>query len=107
MNVVDLRAFRAKAASLARSTVLAREDGVRVVLLHLGPGQEIPEHQARGAIAVHCLEGEIAFRAENQAVDLPAGVMLTLPAARPHSLKSTGESLVLVTIAEPSAPQPS
>lgn len=103
MNQADLRPFLSDSASLPRSTTLLRESGLHVILLHLKSGEQIPEHQASGAISVHCLQGQVSFTAEQDTVDLSAGALISLPAKRPHSLIARQDSLVLVNRTEPAA----
>ena len=42
---------------------LTKEPGLRLVLLLLGKGTRIPEHQAAGPLTLHVLSGSMMFRA--------------------------------------------
>lgn len=101
MNQSNLNELLANAATLPRSTMLLREDGLRCLLLHLKAGEEIPKHQARGAISVHCLQGETSFSAGEETTELQPGRLITLPPGIPHALTARTESLLLVTLSEP------
>lgn len=101
MSHIDLNALLADASALPRSTTLVRENGLRCILLHLKPGENIPEHQARGPISVHCLGGEVQFSAGEERTDLRAGLLITLKAGLPHALTAREDSLLLVTLSEP------
>jgi hypothetical protein len=57
MTHTDLHSFLSDTAGLGRTTTLFRKNGLRTLLLHLKAGEEVPEHQTRGAIMVHCLKG--------------------------------------------------
>lgn len=81
----------------ALSSTLAKTATLEVRRLTLPKGREIPTHQARGEITVHCLEGRIAFTADGTTRELGAGQMLLLAAGAPHSLVGLEDSSVLVT----------
>jgi hypothetical protein len=59
MNQADLHAFLDSKIALPRATTLLREGGLRAVLFHLKAGEELPEHQRRGAITIQCFERAI------------------------------------------------
>jgi quercetin dioxygenase-like cupin family protein len=103
MTQYDLNHLLNDPSALPRSTTLLRENGLRCLLLHLKTGEQIPEHQARGAITVHCLQGEVQFSAGAQMADLRAGMLVSLAAGDPHALAARQESLLLVTLSEPVA----
>jgi quercetin dioxygenase-like cupin family protein len=105
MTRIDLSSHLTNIASLPRSTTILREGGLRCLLLHLKPGEEIPEHQARGAITVHCLTGQASFVVNAERVELVPHSLITVPAATPHSVSGLEECLLLVTVAEPAPAQ--
>lgn len=72
------------------------------MLLHLNAGEHIPEHQARGAITVHCLAGKGTFVAGEEQMDLLPGVLLSVPGSKSHSVAAaqSEELLLLVTVSE-------
>lgn len=101
MNHVDLESLLAEAGRLPRATTVLRESGLRVLLLSLGPGEQIPEHQTRGAITVQCLRGRAVFSYDGEQVNLRPHWMISLGPAAPHSVKADEHTLLLVTISEP------
>ncbi len=101
MHQFDLNALLSDFSSSPRSTTILRANGLRCLLLHLKTGEEIPEHQARGAITVHCLNGDVRFSAGEDIVQLRPGLLIGLDPASPHALVAQEESLLLVTISEP------
>jgi quercetin dioxygenase-like cupin family protein len=105
MNHIDLNSYFADMSSLPRSTTLLREDGLRCLLLHLKPGEEIPEHQTRGAITVHCLTGQSTFLANADRADLVPHSLISVPAGTPHSVRAQQETLLLVTVSEQTSAQ--
>jgi quercetin dioxygenase-like cupin family protein len=98
MKQTDLQQFLSNPASLPRSTTLLLEDGLRVLLLHLKPGEQIPEHQTRGAISVQCLQGEATFQSGEERVELKQHTLIALGPNAPHSVTGRSEALLLVTI---------
>jgi quercetin dioxygenase-like cupin family protein len=97
MKQTDL--FANGAAALPRSTTVLQESGLRVLLLHLKPGERLPEHQTRGAITVQCLQGEVSFASGEETVELRPGLLLSLPPGAPHGLEARKDALLLVTLA--------
>ena len=100
MTHIDLNSHFEDMASLPRSTTLLREAGLRCVLLHLKPGEEIPEHQTRGTITVHCLTGQSTFVANGDQAQLVPHSLISVPGGTPHSVSAQQESLLLVTISD-------
>src|SRR3954452_7623906 len=106
MTHADLHSFLSDTLGLGRTTTLFRENGLRTLLLHLKAGEQIPEHQTRGAITVHCLQGEATFwSGEEQATLRPASLISLAPAA-PHRVVAQGDTLLLVTVWEPIRDKP-
>ncbi len=100
MNQADLQRLLSDRAELPRSTTLLRESGLRTLLLHLKAGEQIPEHQTRGAITVHCLDGDGVFSMADDRVELRPGLLISVPPAMPHSVSAVEDMLLLVTISE-------
>jgi len=65
--------------------------------LLLARGGELPTHTAPGEITVHCLEGRVAFTADDTTHDLRTGQLIHLAAKVPHSVVGTEPSVVLIT----------
>ncbi|MDQ2712124.1 MAG: cupin domain-containing protein [Acidobacteriota bacterium] len=100
MNQTDLLSFSGGTAGLGRTTMLLRENGLRTLLLHLKAGEQIPEHQTRGAITVHCLKGEAIFQSGDERVQLRPALLFSLAPGTPHSVVAQQDTLLLVTISE-------
>ena len=82
----------------ATTTTLAKTASLELIRIVLAAGKEIPTHSAPGEITVQCLEGRIAFTAESKTQELKAGELLYLAAGRPHALKASEYSSLLVTL---------
>jgi quercetin dioxygenase-like cupin family protein len=100
MSHADLHPYLSDTAGLARTTALFRENGLRTLLLHLKAGEQIPEHQTRGAITVHCLKGEASFSSGDERVELRPDSLLSVAPGMPHSVAAQQDTLLLVTISE-------
>jgi quercetin dioxygenase-like cupin family protein len=100
MSQTNLNVFMDDTERLARTTTIIHEQGLRVLLLHVKPGEHISEHQTRGAITVQCLKGEATFSAGNELTLQPA-TLVSLPPGAPHSLTARQDTLLLVTVQEP------
>lgn len=80
------------------SRALVKEPGLVVLLLALARGGRLSEHTAAARISVHTLAGRARLRVAGEAVELPAGRLLTLERGVPHDLEAAEESAVLVTL---------
>jgi quercetin dioxygenase-like cupin family protein len=100
MSHADLHPFLSDTAGLGRTTTLFRENGLRTLLLHLKPGEQIPEHQTRGAMTVHCLKGDAIFSSGDERVELRPDSLLSLAPGMPHSVVAQEDTLLLVIISE-------
>ena len=98
---IELEAVRAsdsyRAADHAAKTI-AKQPGVRVVLIALKPGGHIHEHHADWAITVQGVHGHVEFKVADRAVVLTPGCLLTVAAGMPHHVTGIDESAVLLTI---------
>jgi quercetin dioxygenase-like cupin family protein len=100
MTQTDLQPFINDLAKLPKATALARESGLRTMLLHLKAGEQIPEHQTRGAITVHCLQGQASFVSGEERAELRPASLVSLAPDVPHSVVAQQETLLLVTMSE-------
>jgi quercetin dioxygenase-like cupin family protein len=100
MNQAGLAKYVFDFGHLPRTTQLVRESGLRAFLLHLRASEEMPEHKAKGAITVQCLQGAVLFSTAEESVDLETGSLISLPGGVLHSLVARRASLILVTVCE-------
>ncbi|MGA7986936.1 MAG: cupin domain-containing protein [Candidatus Dormiibacterota bacterium] len=77
---------------------IAKQPGVRVVLIALKPGGHMHEHKADSAITVQGIDGHVAFTVDDRTIELSPGRLLTVAAGMPHHLTGIDESAVLLTI---------
>jgi len=81
---------------------LAKEPMLRVVLMLLGKGTTISEHQAAGPLIFHVLSGSVAFRAGARVERLGSGELIVLESAVAHEVEALEESACLLTLARAS-----
>ena len=78
---------------------LAKEPALRVVLMLLGKGTRISEHQAAGPLTFHVLSGAVTFRAGVRVESLESGELIVLESAVAHDVEALEESVCLLTLA--------
>ncbi len=85
-------------ASGRNAITLAKEPALRVVLMLLGKGTKISEHQAAGPLTFHVLSGSVTFRAGARAERLGSGELIVLESAVAHEVEALEESACLLTL---------
>jgi quercetin dioxygenase-like cupin family protein len=78
---------------------LTKEPILRLVLLLLGKGTTMPEHQTPGPLTLQVLSGLVAFRAGDRAKEVGTGELIVLESAIGHEIEALEESAVLLTLA--------
>jgi quercetin dioxygenase-like cupin family protein len=102
-QVIDARPLGPALAG-ARTTALVKDEDLEILRLVIPRGKEIPTHKARGAITVHCLEGRVAFTADDVARELGPGELIYLRGGQPHSVLGLDDASLLVTLVLPPGP---
>lgn len=80
---------------------LLKAGPLRVTLVVLAPGGEIPEHSAPGPITVQPIRGTIRFIVGGETHDLGPGEMLSAGAGVSHSVATEAGASILLTVAHP------
>ena len=75
-----------------------KSDRLRLVLIALHGGAELPTHTADGVICVQVLVGRIRFGTENTSISLNTGQMVTLHEKISHSVLALEDSMFLLTL---------
>lgn len=97
-EVIDVRPLSNRLTS-ARTTVLAKTDGLELIRLVVPRDKVIPTHATNGELTVQCLEGRAAFTVDGVQVELAGGEMLYLAPGQPHSVHGIEDASLLLTIA--------
>ncbi len=86
-------------ASGRNAITLAKEPSLRVVLMLLGKGTKISEHQAAGPLTFQVLSGSVTFRAGARVESLGSGELIVLESTVAHEVEALEESACLLTLA--------
>ncbi|HEX7176738.1 MAG TPA: DUF2249 domain-containing protein [Pyrinomonadaceae bacterium] len=87
--------------------VLVNEPDLRLVLLCLRAGQQVPEHSAAGGITVQAITGRVTFYEGDEACEMSAGTLVRLDAGRAHRVEAHTDAALLVTMVKtPRAARP-
>lgn len=86
-------------ASGRNAITVAKEPALRVVLMLLGKGTKISEHQAAGPLTFHVLSGSVTFRAGARVERLGSGELIVLESTVAHEVEALEESACLLTLA--------
>ena len=96
------QALLAKHGRSART--LVKEGPLRLTLMAIGAGGNLPAHRTEGPVTIHVLEGAVTFDANGQTYPLAPGDVLVLAAGVEHSARSaTGTLFRLTVVHAPSA----
>lgn len=77
---------------------LVKEGPVRLVLMALPPGGDLPAHSTDDPVTIHVTDGEITFRAINNEYHLVKGDVLVFAAGVEHSASSREGCVFLLTV---------
>ena len=75
---------------------------MRLVLLCLRAGQQVPEHSAAGSITVQAITGRATFYDGDEACEMFAGTLVRLDAGRSHRVEAHTDTALLVTMVKTS-----
>ena len=78
---------------------LAKEPTLRVVLMLLGKGTKLSEHQAAEPLTFHVLGGSVTFRAGARVESLGPGDLIVLESGVAHEVEAVEETACLLTLA--------
>jgi quercetin dioxygenase-like cupin family protein len=77
---------------------LVKEGPLRLTIIGIAPGGDLPTHSTEGPVTVHMLEGEVLFEALGRAYPLNTGDVLVLAPGVEHSARSATGGLFLLTV---------
>jgi quercetin dioxygenase-like cupin family protein len=103
-ELAALRSTDAYRSASHAATTIAKQPGIRVVLIALKPGGRMHEHHAGAAITVQGFDGHVTFTVGDRNVALTSGVLITVAAGLSHSVVSADERAFILTIGELHAP---
>ena len=71
---------------------------MRAVILAIGAGNELAEHEAPGAATLYCIAGDVTVRTHTEEWRVRSGEHLPVPGER-HAVVAHADSAVLLTVA--------
>lgn len=80
---------------------LVKEGPLRLTLIALASGGDLPPHRTADPITVHLLEGEVVFQALGKEYVLHTGDVLSIAPGVEHSARSEGGGVFLLTVFHP------
>ena len=83
---------------------LVKEGALRLTLMGLSEGGNLPEHSAAGPVAIHMLGGDVVFTALDVEHPLSAGDVLVFAAGVRHAARSQSGCTFLLTVAQAGPP---
>lgn len=86
------------AESDKNSLTIYKSDSMRLVLIGLRTGGELPPHKANGVINVQVVTGNILFTTADESISLKTGQIIALQEKILHSVKAIEESFFLLTL---------
>lgn len=89
-------ALLAKHGRTART--LVKEGPLRLTLLALAAGGDVPAHDTDGPVSVHVIDGHVVFVAEGREYALAAGDIIVFAGGVEHAARSTHGCLLLLTV---------
>jgi quercetin dioxygenase-like cupin family protein len=100
----ELSIDRELLAARGRSArTLVKEGPMRLVLMALSPGGDLPPHSTDEPVTIHVTEGEVLFRALDRDYHLVKGDVLVFAAGVEHSAKSQDGCVFLLTVVRTSS----
>ena len=100
-ELAQLERERTATGATQSAKTLAKYPSLRVVLIAIGKGGRIPEHQTAGRITIQTFVGHVRAHAAGRVFDMPAGRVLALDQAVRHELEALADSAVVLTMAWP------
>jgi quercetin dioxygenase-like cupin family protein len=96
-ELATLRGSEAYATADHAAHTIAKQPGIRVVLIALKSGGRMNEHHADPPITLHGLQGNLNLAVGDQTVRVTPGVPVTVAQGMPHSVEAIDESAFLLT----------
>jgi len=105
-ELADLRSSEQLRTRGHSAKTLAKYPELRVVLLAFEPGARLEEHQTKGRVTVHVVDGRVAIKIAGEVVELSAGCLLAIAPSVVHDVEAREQSGILLTVAWPAQTSP-
>jgi quercetin dioxygenase-like cupin family protein len=102
-ELADVRRDDAYKTGGHNAKTLARYPDLRLVLIALDGGKRLEQHQTKGRVSIHVIEGKVTIGLDTEKVELGAGCLLEVAPGAAHDVEAMEPSALLLTIAWPVA----
>jgi quercetin dioxygenase-like cupin family protein len=102
-ELADVRRDDAYETGGHNAKTLARYPDLRLVLIALDRGKRLEQHQTKGRVSIHVIEGKVTIGLDTEKVELGVGCLLEVAPGAAHDVEATEPSALLLTIAWPGA----
>lgn len=86
---------------------LVKEGPLRLTIVAIAPGGDLPAHRTGGPVTIHVFEGEVTVSALNQEYPLAPNDVLVLAPGVEHAARSAAGGVFLLTVVHPDLDPPS
>jgi quercetin dioxygenase-like cupin family protein len=100
-ELAEVRSGEAYQKSGHSAKTLARYPDLRLVLIALAQGNRIEQHQTKGRVSIHVIEGKVTLKVGAEQVELGAGCLLEVAPEAAHDVQAVEASALLLTVAWP------
>lgn len=94
-----LREFAESSKSGRAAKTLIKQGGMRITLVALKKGTDLPSHHVSGPISIQTIRGCLRLTTDQGNVDVPAGGLVTLGPGVAHTAKAHEDCAILITFA--------
>ncbi len=77
---------------------LVKEGPLRLTMIAIAAGGDLPTHSTDGPVSIHVLQGAVVFQALGEEYSLSSGDVLVLAPSVEHSARSATGCLFLLTV---------
>lgn len=86
---------------------LVKEGPLRLTIVAIAPGGNLPAHSTGGPVTIHVLEGEMTVSALDHEYPLASNDVLVLAPGLEHAARSAAGGVFLLTVVHPDLDSPS
>lgn len=102
-EIESLRVAHSDMVGGRTARTLVKDGPLRVTLIALDAGGSIAAHAAEGPITIHVLRGTIRLELTDDALDVHAGEIVSLPTRARHAVSAAEDAAFLLTVVLPDA----
>ncbi len=101
MEILDLKKLIEFYPDKIYREMLADKPEMRIALMCLEPGQELPPHKAPMRLLMYCVEGKGIFTVGEEEIEATEKTCILCDPMVPHGFRATDERLVVMAVVTP------